>query len=84
MTTQVHCCRHRGDPALLLHVQKASQPEQESLDGSMGALTVWQQKIMQAVIVQAEARPSVLATTWSSGVGVSQQCRHQVPPGKVW
>lgn len=79
----MHCCRHRGDPALPLHVQTALQGQQESLGGSMWAVTLWQQKIMQAVITQGQARLSVLAATWAGSVAVSQRWQHQVPPGEV-
>ena len=79
----VHCCRHKGDPALPLHVRKELQPQQETLDGSMQALTLWQHKLMQAVIAQAEAKLSALVTAWSGGVAVSQQWPHQLLPGEV-
>ena len=49
---------------LQFQVQNALQPQQESLHGSMQALTLWQHKIMQAVTAQAQARLSVLATAY--------------------
>eukprot|EP00891_Asterochloris_glomerata_P003492 jgi/Astpho2/3492/Aster-08127 len=75
--------RHRGDPALPLHVQNELQPRKETLDGCGQALTLWQHKLMQAVIAQAPGRLSVLATAWSGGVAqmpeVCIQCsnKHQ-------
>lgn len=74
----MRCCRHRGDPALPVHVQNELQPRKETLDGCGQALTLWQHKLMQAVIAQAPGRLSVLATAWPGGVAVSQQWQHQL------
>ena len=56
-----------------LYIQKALQPEKESLGGPIRALTLWQHKILQAAIVQAQATLIVLVTAWTSGVAVSEQ-----------
>eukprot|EP00891_Asterochloris_glomerata_P010006 jgi/Astpho2/10006/fgenesh1_pg.00153_%23_23_t len=50
------------------HIQKALQPQQESLDGSLRSPMLWQQKITQAVIAQAQDRLRVLAATWTGSV----------------
>ena len=63
------------------HIQRALQCQ--SLHGPMQALTLWQQEVMQAAIARAQARLSVLADAWSSGVGVSEQRQHEPLLGEV-
>ena len=49
----------------------------------MRALTLWQHDLMQAVIAQAQAKLSVLATAWSGGVAVSRWWPHQLLLGEI-
>ena len=79
----MHWYRHRGDPALPLHVQKELQPQKETLDGFAHALTPWQHKLMRAVVAQAQAKLSMLVTAWSGGVAVSQPRQRKVLLGEA-
>ena len=48
-------CAGTGATKRSRFIFRVLQPQQESLDGSMRALTLWQHRSMQAVIAQAQA-----------------------------
>ena len=54
--------RHSWQTSLMPYfIQRGLRSQKLSLDGSMRALRLWQQKVMQAAIARAQARLVVLA-----------------------